>query len=322
MHCVITTSTSSSSMFQAGLFSRVLLTVPVMLPWFSQSLVCLASQNSLFKPGYKQLFQTEAVTDDFSFFFPPSLPENQKQQHKKGMGRKGRRRPHLPHSQPATATESSLPPPCSLHSSLRLLRLELRWTEHSSSTDQGKTLTFSDIQCSPYSPASRFVLHLIQYAQFQLFSLKYQTLQRQKKIPFSPAAVTQQAETIHSLWTRRQLQFSSQIQCSTCYFLCFNQFRMWKAAGGRAGKGEERRPAGLSGLARTALASCAAAHSCAQHRLQLECGMDRIPYFVCTHSPSQFTAFLRVSSKNPHATSCQCSYLDFHSVLILFSPSP
>lgn len=77
MHCVITTSTSSSSMFQAGLFSRVLLTIPVMLPWFSQSLVCLASQNSLFKPGYKQLFQTEAVTDDFSFS-PHSLPRKSK----------------------------------------------------------------------------------------------------------------------------------------------------------------------------------------------------------------------------------------------------
>lgn len=88
------------------------------------------------------------------------------------------------------------------------------------------------------------------------------------------------------------------------------------------GRGEERRPAGLSGLARTALASCTTAHSCAQHRLQLECGMDRIPYFVFTHSPSQFTAFLMVSSKNPHATSCQCSYLRFHSVFILFSPSP
>lgn len=237
MHCVITTSTSSSSMFQAGLFSRVLLTIQVILPWFSQSLVCLASQNLLFKPGYKQLFQTEALSLTTSPFFLPVFPENQNQQHKKGMGRKGRRRPHLPHSQTATATKYSLPPPCSLHSSWRLLRLELRWTEHSSSTDQGKTLTFSDIQCSPYSPASRFVLHLIQYAQFQLFSLKYQTLQRQKKIPFSPAAVTQQAETIHSLWTRRQLRFSSQIQCSTCYFLCFNQFRMWKAVGGRAGKG-------------------------------------------------------------------------------------
>lgn len=128
-------------------------------------------------------------------------------------------------------------PSSSLHSSWRLSGLELRWTQHFSSTDQGKTLTFSDIQCSPYSPASRLVLHLIQYAQFQLFSLKYQTLQRQKKIPLSPAAVTQQAETIHALWTRRRLRFSSQIQCSVCYFLCFNQFRMWKAVGGREEKG-------------------------------------------------------------------------------------
>lgn len=124
------------------------------------------------------------------------------------------------------------------------------------------------------------------------------------------------------LVNEKTTRFSSQIQCSTCYFLCFNQFRMWKAAGGRAGKGEEMRPAGLSGLARTALASFTAAHSGAQHRLQLECGMNRIPYFVCTHSPSQFTAFLLVSFKNPHATSCQCSYLGFHYVLILFYPSP
>lgn len=282
MHCVITTSTSSSSMFQAGLFSRVLLTIPVMLPWFSQSLVCLASQNLLFKPGYKQLFQTEALSLTTSLFFPPVFPENQKQQHKKGMGRKGRRKPHLPHSQTATATKYSLPPPCSLHSSWRLSRLELRWTEHSSSTDQGKTLTFSDIQCSPYSPASRFVLHLIQHAQFQLFSLKYQTLQRQKKIPFSPAAVTQQAETIHSLWTRRQLDFRarSNVQRATSSVLISSECGRRRGEG--QGRGEEMRPAGLSGLARTALASFTAAHSGAQHRLQLECGMDRIPYFVCT----------------------------------------
>lgn len=233
------------------------------------------------------------------------------------MGRKGRRRPHLPHSQTATATESSLPPPCSFHSSLRLLRLELRWTEHSSSTDQGKTLTFSDIQCSPYSPASRFVLHLIQYAQFQLFSLKYQTLQRQKNIPFSPAAVTQQAETIHSLWTRRQLRFSSQIQCSTCYFLCFNQFRMWKAAGGRAGKGrgeEASRALRLGQDSPGILRRCTFLRTA-----QAPAGARYGSYtLLCTHSPSQFTAFLMVSSKNPHATSCQCSYLGFYSVLILF----
>lgn len=170
-------------------------------------------------------------------FFPLQSSQKIKNSSKrKGREGKGRRRPHLPHSRTATATKYSFSPPCSLHSSWRLSRLELRRTQHSSSTDQGKTLTFSDIQCSPYSPASRFVLHLIQYAQFQLFSLKYQTLQRQKKIPLSPAAVTQQAETIHSLWTRRRLQFSSQIQRSMCYFLCFNQFRMWKAVGGREGE--------------------------------------------------------------------------------------
>lgn len=65
-------------MFQAGLFSKVLLTIPVMLPWFSQSLVCLASQNSLFKPGYKQLFQNEALSLTTSLFFPPSLPRKSK----------------------------------------------------------------------------------------------------------------------------------------------------------------------------------------------------------------------------------------------------
>lgn len=252
------------------------------------------------------------------FFSPQSSQKIKTSSTRKGWEEKGRR-PHLPCSQTATAIKYSFPPPCSLHSSWWLLVLELRWTQHSSSTDQGKTLTFSDIQCSPYSPASRFVLHLIQYAQFQLFSLKYQTLQRQKKIPFSPAAVTQQAETIHSLWTRRRLQLSSQIQRSMCYFLCFNQFRMWKAVGGREG---ERRPAGLSSSARTALAPCAAAHSCAQCGLQLKCGMDRIPNFVFTRSPGQFAAFLLVSSKKPHATSCQCSYLRFYRVLILFSPSP
>lgn len=87
----------------------------------------------------------------------------------------------------------------------------------------------------------------------------------------------------------------SNVQCATSSVLISSECgRRWGEGKGREG---ERRPAGLCGSARTALALHAAAHSWAWRGLQLERGMYHIPYFVSTHSPSQFTALLMVGSK-------------------------
>lgn len=182
MHCITTTSTSSFNAFQAGLF------LPYQLRscGLGQALDCLACWNLYFKPGYKQLLQTETLSLTFS-----SLPRKSKPAVQAGEGKEETSFSvsFISYILPQLQNPLSPPPPTA-HSFWRISRLGWRRTQHSSNNDQGKTLTFSDIQYSPYSPTSRFILHLIHSAQFQLFSLKYQTLQRQKKFTLSSSSDT------------------------------------------------------------------------------------------------------------------------------------
>lgn len=95
---------------------------------------------------------------------------------------------------------------------------------------QGKKLTFLAIQSSPYSPASHFSSAVIQECSAQLFSLKYQTLQRGEKKKVS-AAMTQ-AKNNPFLVNKMRLSFPSQLQHSTGSFLCFICSKCEKAKGG------------------------------------------------------------------------------------------
>lgn len=64
--------------FRQGSFPGLFLPYQLCSCGLGRSLVCLASQNSLFKPGYKQLLQTEALSLTTSLFFPLSLPRKSK----------------------------------------------------------------------------------------------------------------------------------------------------------------------------------------------------------------------------------------------------
>lgn len=88
------------------------------------------------------------------------------------------------------------------------------------------------------------------------------------------------------LVNEKTTRFSSQIQCSTCYFLCFNQFRMWKAAGGRAGKG---RGDEASRALRLGQDSPGILHRCTFRRAaQAPAGVRYGSYtLLCLHSQSQ-----------------------------------
>lgn len=83
---------------------------------------------------------------------------------------------------------------------------------------QGKKLTFPALQHSPYSPASHSILQQFKCALAQLFSLKYQTLQRVKKKSLSIAGT--QAKNNPFLVTRATASFPSLFQHSVCSFLC------------------------------------------------------------------------------------------------------
>lgn len=170
------------------------------------------------------------------FFFPSVFPENQKQQHKKGTGRKRKEE-----------TSSALLRNC--HSYKILLSSSLLPTLLLKALEAGIKMDTAFLQHWPrensdlfrYTVQSIFPSIPFRFASDPVCSVpavfpQVSNITETKKISPSPAAVTQQAETIHSLWTRRRLRFSSQIQRSMCYFLCFNQFRMREAAGGR---GEE-----------------------------------------------------------------------------------
>lgn len=84
---------------------------------------------------------------------------------------------------------------------------------------QGKKLTFSAIQSSPYSPASHFSSAVIQECSAQLFSLKYQTLQRrgEKNLCSNDPSEKQSLFLVNKM----RLQFPSQLQHSAGSFLCF-----------------------------------------------------------------------------------------------------
>lgn len=84
---------------------------------------------------------------------------------------------------------------------------------------QGKKLTFSAIQHSPYSPASHFILQRFKYAQPSCFPSSIQHYrEREKKI--LSAAVTQ-AKNNPFLVNKIRVSLPSPRQHSICSFLCF-----------------------------------------------------------------------------------------------------
>lgn len=116
---------------------------------------------------------------------------------------------------------------------------------------QGKKLTFLAIQSSPYSPASHFSSAVIQECSAQLFSLKYQTLQRGEK----KKSLQQwpKRKTILSLWTKWGFRFqvSSNIQQAVSSVLSAQNVKkqkeapsQWTCCPGRARRHPRGRRAG------------------------------------------------------------------------------
>lgn len=143
-----------------------------------QALLCLAHQDLLFKRGHRLLLQTENLLTCSS----PPLPKPPKSKtagQEKGRAAKSRllshlwsRLPHLSH----LFLFSQLFP--------RAQKASMRTALTFLQEGQGKKLTFSDIQYSPYSPESHFVLQRFKYAQPSCFPSSIQHYREKKK--FSP----------------------------------------------------------------------------------------------------------------------------------------
>lgn len=143
-----------------------------------QALLCLAHQDLLFKRGHRLLLQTENLLTCSS----PPLPKPPKSKtagQEKGRAAKSRLLSHLwsrlPHLSHLFLLSQLFP---------RAQKASMRTALTFLQEGQGKKLTFSDIQYSPYSPESHFVLQRFKYARPSCFPSSIQHYREKKK--FSP----------------------------------------------------------------------------------------------------------------------------------------
>lgn len=169
------------------------------------------------------------------FFFPSVFPENQKQQHKKGTGRKRKEE-----------TSSALLRNC--HSYKTLLSSSLLPTLLLKALEAGIKMDTAFLQHWPRENSDLF-----RYTVQSIFpSIPFCIWSSMLSSSCFPSSIKhyrdkKKSSLLQQQWHNKLKQsipcepeddfvFSSQIQRSMCYFLCFNQFRMRAAAGGR---GEE-----------------------------------------------------------------------------------